>query len=66
MNQTIRILVHLTPAEAAALQHAIDLYFQGRINSPSADLIEQMHSKLSTALAAAGHCCDDPDDDPAP
>jgi hypothetical protein len=64
MPQTFHLLLELTEAQATALLHAIDLYFQARIASPASDVVEQMHSKVSDALLSAGFFPND-DDPPA-
>jgi hypothetical protein len=60
-SHQIKLTVQLTPDEASILRRAIDDYFSshGITDTAAADLIEQMHSKISDALIEGGYDCDD-------
>jgi hypothetical protein len=61
MHRLKKLNVELTRNEAIVLQQAIDDYFSshGMTDTATSDVIEQMHSKVSDALIAGGHDCND-------
>ena len=64
MHATKQLTIKLTKDEADALIQAIDEYFffNGMSDTVAADIIEQMHSKVSDALIAGGYYCIDCED----
>jgi hypothetical protein len=64
MRASKQLTIELTKDEAVALIEAIDSHFfhHGMSDSIAADIIEQMHSKVSDALIAAGYFGTDFDD----